>query len=501
MFEPRERSTSGEGMRYTSDTPAPPLPQSYTAAAQSGSLRRGLPRFATTIMAVAFDSICILLGMTFGLLSWQLIHGKVLSDGISLTLLLSLQYALIFIFLARAYHVYSQSHKLLQVRDTEIILRISCFTFITLAVEIYVRKLMVPRIMFSVGCVTSVLLLLIQKHLTRPLLINIRSRAAQRMALIIGTGRDARRLFSYLHNSPDMGITPVAFVDETQEEAGGVIYGHDYVHRSSAPILAGEVDGETLTTMGISEIYIAGSNIAPSRLDTLIRLARYHQVNLSFVGGGHSIEREREPSVTVADGLLITSYNSSLQVRRFYDKFKRTFDLVLAGLLLILTAPTWLIIALWIRMTSKGPIFFKQRRTGLHGKPFDMLKFRSMYVDAPVYASSPQDSKDKRITPAGRILRKTSLDELPQLLNILRGDMSLVGPRPEMPFVTEQYTPVERLRLSVPQGLTGFWQLSADRKYSIHESLEYDLYYIENRGFFLDLAIVLHTVLFAMKGI
>jgi len=107
------------------------------------------------------------------------------------------------------------------------------------------------------------------------------------------------------------------------------------------------------------------------------------------------IEREREPSVTVADGLLITSYNSSLQVRRFYDKFKRAFDLILAGILLILTAPTWLIIALWIRMTSKGPIFFKQRRTGLHGKPFDMLKFRSMYVDAPVYANSPQDSTEQ----------------------------------------------------------------------------------------------------------
>jgi len=145
-------------------------------------------------------------------------------------------------------------------------------------------------------------------------------------------------------------------------------------------------------------------------------------------------------------------------------------------------------------MTSKGPIFFKQRRTGLHGKPFDMLKFRSMYVDAPVYASSPQDSKDKRITPAGRILRKTSLDELPQLLNILRGDMSLVGPRPEMPFVTEQYTPVERLRLSVPQGLTGFWQLSADRKYSIHESLEYDLYYIKNMSMALDNYIIFHTL-------
>jgi lipopolysaccharide/colanic/teichoic acid biosynthesis glycosyltransferase len=98
-------------------------------------------------------------------------------------------------------------------------------------------------------------------------------------------------------------------------------------------------------------------------------------------------------------------------------------------------------------------------------------------------------------------MRKTSLDELPQLWNVICGDMSLVGPRPEMPYIVEGYAALESMRLSVPQGLTGIWQLSADRRYAIHESIEYDLYYVENRGFFIDLAILAHTVLFAMKGI
>jgi lipopolysaccharide/colanic/teichoic acid biosynthesis glycosyltransferase len=123
-----------------------------------------------------------------------------------------------------------------------------------------------------------------------------------------------------------------------------------------------------------------------------------------------------------------------------------------------------------------------------------------MYVDAPKYSASPADSFDPRITSAGKILRKTSLDELPQILNVLKGDMSLVGPRPEMPYNVDTYGFAERQRLNVPQGITGLWQLSADRRYAIHESLEYDLYYIENRGFFLDMAIVMHTALFAMKG-
>jgi lipopolysaccharide/colanic/teichoic acid biosynthesis glycosyltransferase len=130
-----------------------------------------------------------------------------------------------------------------------------------------------------------------------------------------------------------------------------------------------------------------------------------------------------------------------------------------------------------------------------------MLKFRSMYADAAKYDKSPEDSADPRITRAGQFLRKTSLDELPQLWNVLRGDMSLVGPRPEMPHIVEGYSAQERIRLSVPQGLTGIWQLSADRKFAIHESIEYDLYYIENRGFFIDLAVLLHTLIFAMKGI
>ena len=181
--------------------------------------------------------------------------------------------------------------------------------------------------------------------------------------------------------------------------------------------------------------------------------------------------------------------------------FKRVLDLLLSSLLILLTLPMWLVAAVMVKATSRGPVFFRQERTGQSGRRFVMLKFRSMYVDTPKYGRSPESPSDTRITPAGRFLRRTSLDELPQLLNVLIGEMSLVGPRPEMPYITDTYTSLERRRLSVPQGLTGLWQLSGDRKFTIHEALEYDLYYIENRGIFLDFAILLHTLFFSMKGL
>jgi lipopolysaccharide/colanic/teichoic acid biosynthesis glycosyltransferase len=124
-----------------------------------------------------------------------------------------------------------------------------------------------------------------------------------------------------------------------------------------------------------------------------------------------------------------------------------------------------------------------------------------MHVNAPKYGLHPTDADDPRVTRIGRWLRRSSLDELPQLINVLRGDMSLVGPRPEMPFIVERYDANQRRRLQVIPGLTGLWQLSADRSFLIHENIQYDLYYIRHRNIFMDMSILLHTAIFAMKGI
>jgi lipopolysaccharide/colanic/teichoic acid biosynthesis glycosyltransferase len=173
---------------------------------------------------------------------------------------------------------------------------------------------------------------------------------------------------------------------------------------------------------------------------------------------------------------------------------KRLLDLTVASGLLLLFAIPMLLIWLFIRLESKGPALFRQVRIGQGGEPFEMLKFRTMYTDAPKYAVAPTDPQDPRVTPSGRWLRKTSLDELPQLFNVLLGQMSMVGPRPEMPFLVDQYEEWQRRRLDVKPGVTGLWQVVGRKNLPLSRNMEYDFYYIMNQSIFMDLVILMKTV-------
>ena len=184
-----------------------------------------------------------------------------------------------------------------------------------------------------------------------------------------------------------------------------------------------------------------------------------------------------------------------------YLILKDVLDKLVAAMCLVLFSPMFLVAALAIKLDSKGPIFFRQKRVGLHAKIFDIYKFRTMTTDTDPYAVNPVDVHDTRITRMGRFLRKSSLDELPQIINVLKGEMSLVGPRPEMPFIVETYEEVHKERLKAKPGITGLWQLSCDRERPIHENMDYDLYYIRNCSFSLDVAILIETLIFAFRGV
>jgi len=184
---------------------------------------------------------------------------------------------------------------------------------------------------------------------------------------------------------------------------------------------------------------------------------------------------------------------------------KRALDVVIASSLLIVLSPVMAVVAVLIKLTSRGAVFFKQTRVGLHGKPFTMYKFRSMRKgaqddrkflahlnenDGPVF----KIAEDPRLTPIGRFLRRSSLDELPQLWNVLKGEMSLVGPRPLWHEEAREATERARLRTCVKPGLTCLWQISGRSELGHDKWVELDLYYIQNRSLLLDLLIIVQTI-------
>ncbi len=202
-----------------------------------------------------------------------------------------------------------------------------------------------------------------------------------------------------------------------------------------------------------------------------------------------------------------------------YRFAKRSMDLVSAGLGLAITSPALLGIGLAVRLESPGPILFRQERVGLGGRVFTVYKFRSMYARADEGAHREYVrtllaggrrregegtwvpiAADPRVTRVGRFLRRAHLDELPQLLNILRGDMSLVGPRPPIPYEVELYEPWQLARLSVIPGLTGLWQANGWGRLSFEEGVKLDLEYVRRRSFWLDLRIVLRTIWQILTG-
>lgn len=212
-----------------------------------------------------------------------------------------------------------------------------------------------------------------------------------------------------------------------------------------------------------------------------------------------------EVSLLDAEYLLEIEKASSLS-KKWPDRLRRLFDLAVGSLLLVVLLPLFLPVALAIRLESKGSIFFKQLRTGLYNQEFEIIKFRSMYEDAEINGAQWACKNDKRVTKVGQFMRKTRIDELPQLFNVLKGDMSLIGPRPEREVFIKDLEPVVpfyRFRHLVKPGITGLAQVMYRYGASAEDARykhRYDLYYIRHRSWLLDLKILLKTVRVAFTG-
>lgn len=277
------------------------------------------------------------------------------------------------------------------------------------------------------------------------------------------------------------------------------------------PVL-GKVDrlAEVLCQVPVDVVYIAG-NVQKHGQEMQAAVKLCEKFGIPFALPAHPFRMDRARAKNhhaVADGYLhfMTHAPQPHQMA-----VKRLFDIVASSAALLALSPLLVTVALLIKLTSRGPIFFKQKRVGVHGKTFDMLKFRSMVVNAEelkarLEALNEQTGpvfkikNDPRITRIGRFIRKYSIDELPQLLNVLRGEMSVVGPRPPLPKEVEKYAAWQRRRLSVRPGLTCIWQVSGRNQISFEEWMYLDMQYIDNWSLLTDLGLILKTVPVVITG-
>jgi exopolysaccharide biosynthesis polyprenyl glycosylphosphotransferase len=262
-------------------------------------------------------------------------------------------------------------------------------------------------------------------------------------------------------------------------------------------------------TQGVNRIIVAASEVDPGRIGELSAVCRAEQVKLSVISPlrGRALPALRMSKVADLPVFEFNTWDPS----RSTMLLKRGFDLVISSLALVLTAPLFPVIALAIRLDSRGPVIFSQYRAGVEGRPFRLYKFRTMRADAEEQLATVVDldqleepmfklNGDPRVTRVGRVLRRLSLDELPQLYNVLRGDMSLVGPRPEQVELVQRYRPEHRFRLSVKPGITGPMQIYGRGELTFADRLAVELDYVENLSMAHDLKILAVTLPTVLRG-
>jgi len=311
-----------------------------------------------------------------------------------------------------------------------------------------------------------------------------------RRVVILGAGKEAEELKEYAEKATEAGLNIV-----------GVVQIPGQPHRIDDSIVLEDMSmfGSLTNDMEAEMVLIADDGMHNLPIEALIacklngteikdRLSFYEQVR-----GYVALDSVKAEWIIFSDG-----FRGGSGFERFS---KRVLDVLISSIMLLLTAPIMVVAGIMVRLTSRGAIFYKQERVGLYGQTFNLLKFRSMKEDAEK-AGKPEWAKesDPRVTLIGNFLRRTRIDELPQIVNVLRGDMSFVGPRPERPFFVRQFEkdiPFYQERHYLKPGITGWAQIQYPYGASFEDSkrkLEYDLYYIKNYSIFLDILIILQTV-------
>lgn len=403
------------------------------------------------------------------------------------------------VLLLRADRGHSALGSPLQINETERALRASARALLILLPLNYFVHLGLSTSIVFIGAIFTAFLLIVEARLLVAVLCLLQAEAiGVERVVVYADAETGSRIASLLLHSPRLRFLPVVVVDAGSPQARECCAEAAFPPFAGFPVHHGPLTAVRLQSWRCNLLVVDAVH-SVEEIAHIQRTANEAGCRLALL-----------PALSVARGQSMTwlhaldplaAVGPGEAVSWFYPVAKRIADVVLSFVLLVALAPLLALIALLVCFDSPGPALFIQRRVGQNGVIFKIYKFRSMHMGVPRYEISPVSSRDRRITRVGRWLRRTSLDELPQLFNVLTGSMSLVGPRPEMPFLVEQHAAQHALRLQAKPGLTGLWQLSPARAAQIHENPEYDHYYIRNRSCGLDVAILIHTLLSAVRGI
>jgi exopolysaccharide biosynthesis polyprenyl glycosylphosphotransferase len=335
-----------------------------------------------------------------------------------------------------------------------------------------------------------------------------------RLSIIVGDFAQAKELAERVSKYPQFGYNVIGFVSpELVATTGSTEDAFQIAHRNGKGTTTKEfrrlgttANLETvIEESGAKEVLIAlGSNEHDKLIDVISRASRSN-VGMKIVPDLYDIVSGQARTREIY-GFPLIDVNPIL-MRPWEQAAKRMLDIIASFTLIILGSPVWLLTAIGVKVTSKGPLIYSQERIGKEGKPFRIYKFRSMQHNAEREGPQWASKNDPRVTPFGRFLRKSHLDEVPQMWNVLKGDMSLVGPRPERPYFVKQLVkeiPYYDRRHKVRPGVTGLYQTVID-KYDenlddVRKKVKYDLMYIESMSFRLDLKILLHTAYIMLRG-
>ncbi|WP_425956694.1 sugar transferase [Xylanimonas sp. McL0601] len=379
------------------------------------------------------------------------------------------------------------------------VVKVTMAVFGTAAIAAYLSRWEFGRTYVGIVLPLGLLLLLLGRYLMRRILVEERKLGrSMATAVVVGSRESAAHLIGELSRTPQAGIEIVAACTPSAVEPVETT-----PHLRGVPVVADICDAAAyVAEHKIDTVVVTGSDeVTPKALKRLAWDLEPHGADLVLAPGLTDVAFPRIHTRPVPGMALVHVEAPGYTVPQL--QFKRVFDVVGSALLIALFSLPLAVTALAIKLTSPGPVLFRQTRIGVNGEPFQVLKFRSMVVDAEsrlkevvgdnvgIYYKA-QD--DPRITGVGKFIRRFSIDELPQLFNVLGGSMSLVGPRPLTPHGQELDVTEIRRRVLIKPGMTGLWQVSGRNNLSIDESMRLDLYYVENWSMAEDLHILLRTV-------